>query len=271
MIPKKYINRNIILSTIIILIALASNFKVIDGYVDNYSTKSIKNAAIIYASARGINSLVSMAQTITLEAGMFVSGSVSIGEILDPLNDLIERFSTVMSFVLGALVGIKVLLAISSHDFFNYLITVLAITSVLAIYFNRHWQRELLLKLFVIMIFIRFSLGLMVAFNSVIDHAFLWDEVVKHEQKIEKFRNDLNLDKINKKKANIGYFKNLEKKVETSVSSFFNLMVAFLLKGIIFPLIFFYILFQGIKQVWLSKLVFIGNLRNEELKTVQAT
>lgn len=255
---KKRFEGNVVISIAIILIVLASQFRVIDGYVESYTDESIKKGAIVFATARGINALVSMAQSTTVEVGLIVSGSVSIGEILDPLNDLIERFSFIMTLVLSALVAIKVLLLISAHDFFNYLIVAMGAFSIAVIYFNRRKEGEAVLKFFAIVVFVRFSLGIMVALNSVVDHAFLKDEIDTHEQEIELFKDELKLDSLDSKVVEIGFFKSLERKVESSVSSFLHLMVIFILKSIVMPLSFFIMLFSGVKLLWRSNILRVG-------------
>ena len=79
------INRRALVSIFIILMVGLSSTRVLDDYVDDYTTESIKNAAITYATARGINALVSMLQSSEVEAGVgVISGSVTIGELLDP-------------------------------------------------------------------------------------------------------------------------------------------------------------------------------------------
>jgi predicted ATP-dependent Lon-type protease len=91
---------------IVVLVALSST-RVLDDYVDEYTNESIRNAALTYASARGINALVSVLQSTEVEVGVIVSGSMTIGEVLDPLNDMIERFSSVMTWVLASLAAQK--------------------------------------------------------------------------------------------------------------------------------------------------------------------
>jgi hypothetical protein len=253
---KKRFEGNVVMTIAIVLIVLVSQFRLIDGYVENYTDESIKRGAIVFATARGINALVSMAQSTTVEVGFIVSGSVSIGEILDPLNDLIERFSFIMTLVLSALVAIKILLSISAHDFFNYLIVVMGVFSIAVIYFNRRKEAEAVLKFFTIVVFIRFSLGIMVALNSVVDHAFLIGEVDTHEQNIEVFKDELELDSLDN--VEIDFLKGLERKVESGVSSFLNLMVIFVLKSILLPLSFFFLLFSGVKLLWRSNILKIG-------------
>jgi hypothetical protein len=108
------INSRALVSIFIVLMVGLSSTRVLDDYVDDYTTSSIKNAALTYATARGINALVSMMQSSEVEAGIgVVSGSLTIGELLDPLNDMIERFSTVMTWVLASLAAQKVLLLLS--------------------------------------------------------------------------------------------------------------------------------------------------------------
>jgi hypothetical protein len=250
---KKRFEGNVVMTIAIVLIVLVSQFRLIDGYVENYTDESIKRGAIVFATARGINALVSMAQSTTVEVGFIVSGSVSIGEILDPLNDLIERFSFIMTLVLSALVAIKILLLISVHDFFNHLIVVMGVFSIAVIYFNRRKEAEAVLKFFTIVVFIRFSLGIMVALNSVVDNAFLIGEVDTHEQNIEVFKNELELDSLDN--VEIDFLKGLERKVESGVSSFLNLMVIFVLKSILLPLSFFFLLFSGVKLLWRSNIL----------------
>ena len=64
------------------------------GVLDDFSSQdinhSITNAGLIYGTARGINALVSVLQGT--EVNVLVM-TFSIGEVLDPVNDLIERFS----------------------------------------------------------------------------------------------------------------------------------------------------------------------------------
>ncbi len=51
----------------------------------------------VYAVARGINAVVSVVQESSLDVSVLgVGGTVAAGEILDPVNDLVERFSWVL-------------------------------------------------------------------------------------------------------------------------------------------------------------------------------
>ena len=144
------------------------------GYLDTYSYEylgsSIKNTGILYGVVRGINALVSVLQSSEVSV-MLVS--VNIGELLDPLNDLIERFSDVVVVALGALVFQQVMLGIVSHDVFNLVMSALALMVLYSSLVKRlplhgHLVRALLLSLF-----LRFALAVTVLCASLVDGWFL--------------------------------------------------------------------------------------------------
>ena len=88
--------RNRLLWTAVILLAAAG---ALTGHIDKASGEqaenALKNALVTFAVARTLNGVISAAQgtEVALEPGG-VGVVLSVGEILDPVNDLIERFST---------------------------------------------------------------------------------------------------------------------------------------------------------------------------------
>ena len=197
---QRYITRKLLISLMIIFMILMSSIKIIDSYVDSYTTDAIQNAAISYATARGINALVSMLQTSTVEAEVFiVSGSITIGELLDPINDLIERFSSIMTLVLGSLAAQKILLLISSNYIFNLLILVLGSATLITILLNKQKYFDITFKSFLIAIFIRFSLVLAVMLNGAADHLFLIEQTKEYNSDIYSFK--LAMENISDSKA----------------------------------------------------------------------
>jgi hypothetical protein len=186
------INSRALVSIFIVLMVGLSSTRVLDDYVDDYTTSSIKNAALTYATARGINALVSMMQSSEVEAGIgVVSGSLTIGELLDPLNDMIERFSTVMTWVLASLAAQKVLLLLASHELFLYLVAVLGISALLLLFNASPRAQAPVFKAFLVVVFIRFALGLAVALNSGVDYLFLDQQLQANDAGIENFQSNI--------------------------------------------------------------------------------
>ena len=74
---------------------------------DEYVTEALQSGAIVYATARGINGVVSFMQGTELSPAFL---TFAVGEFLDPVNDLIERFSGLLMLALGSLSLQKILL-----------------------------------------------------------------------------------------------------------------------------------------------------------------
>lgn len=241
-------NRKLLFGVILVLITALSFSKVLDDYTDTYTSDAIVNAAITYATARGINAAVSIMQTTTLGFSLGVSGSLTIGQILDPINDLIERFSSVMIVVLASLAGQKILLYVSSHIVFQILVAIFGGLTILSIYGVRLLPASPLFKSFLVLVFMRFSLGFVVALNSGVDRMFLFEQYSHYESEVETINQNLpNAEEIVNNEIDLDKFK---QQVSESIDSFINLMVLYLMKSIIFPILFFYAFIVVIKKIW---------------------
>ncbi len=261
------INSKTLVSILIVVLVSISSTRLLDDYVDDYTTESITNAALTYATARGINALVSMLQSSEIQTGVvLVSGSMTIGELLDPLNDMIERFSTIMTWVLASLAAQKVLLLLASHPLFLYLVAVLGISALLLLFYGRPRTQNWVFRAFLVVVFIRFSLGLAVALNSGVDALFLDRQLQANGSEIEKFQSGImninngdELDADNIKESVIAFWRGLSltelnHKISRGIENFINLVAIYLLKTILFPLGFFYGAIHVIKQLWRIRL-----------------
>ena len=131
------------------------------GFLDEASTEYIDSALLgsgaIYATARGINAIVSVLQGTELDAFIV---TFTIGELLDPVNDLIERFSGIMMLAIGSLAMQKILLHVVSHSTFNIVLTLLGAGAVAASLWGSPRQYAVVSKFFILTVFLRFSLAL---------------------------------------------------------------------------------------------------------------
>lgn len=184
---------------LIILLVTFSWVPTLDNYSDDYTDTSIIQAGAAYATARGINALISTLQTSTIQVGIGVEGSITIGEVLDPLNDLIERFSQVMTVALGSLLLQKILLVITADSIFKILITLSGIAAIAGMWQGRVWILALFWKLFVLLIFIRFALGFVVSLNSIVDTVFLAEDIELSSGALDNIKGEVsNLQNKNK-------------------------------------------------------------------------
>ena len=88
-----------------------------------YTETGFKRALITFASARAINGLISVAQgtEVAIQPGG-IGAVLTPGEILDPINDLVEQFSQVMLFSTVVLGMQKILIEISGWVWFSVLL-----------------------------------------------------------------------------------------------------------------------------------------------------
>jgi hypothetical protein len=170
-----------ILWTVLTVIACAG---ALTGHIDRASEaqaeNALKNALVTFAVARTLNGVISAAQgtEVALEPGG-VGVVLSVGEVLDPINDLIERFSAVMLVAASSLGLQALLLNITGwwgvSAFFvaaaaAFLVTIWAPESAVADYATPA------LRVLLIGLFVRFAVPLLIVGTTLISDAFLVPE-----------------------------------------------------------------------------------------------
>ena len=72
-------------------------FQKMDGVGNEYVNDSLKKTTAAFALSRAVNGAISILQESEIQATIFGAGvSIAAGQILDPVNDLIERFSWIL-------------------------------------------------------------------------------------------------------------------------------------------------------------------------------
>lgn len=94
-----------------LVLALVTQFGV-QQYGEDYLDSALVKATASFAVARGLNGIITVFQESSVSAGVVVGGSVAVGQVLDPVNDLIEYFSWVMLASIVSLGVQKLLLVI---------------------------------------------------------------------------------------------------------------------------------------------------------------
>jgi hypothetical protein len=227
----------------------------LDRLSRDYVGESLLDAGVIYATARGINALVSALQGTELDMWLV---TFSIGELLDPVNDVIERFSLVMTIAVSSLVIQQLLLVIVSHVSFSVALTALGLATLAAIFIGSGWGVRALARTFLLVAFLRFSLALVVVGNLWVDHLFLPDSTGPEHAVMRDFYADLDnvSDTVRGDGGNrgevAGQFERLQARFDAFVDGTLALLGAMLLKSVILPLLFLYAV------VALARRLFIG-------------
>ncbi len=231
-------------------------------------TEGLHEATVVFGVSKGLNAAVSLAQgTEVGPPGV----TFTIGEVLDPINDLVERFSWVMLASIASLGVQKILLLIVTGPFFQalFILTLAAGNILLYLRFkNDRRVRRVVFKSAAVLVFLRFSIPLMALLN-----AHVYENYVKKEYNISALQTQItqSTGQINATTAqtlqrDTSFFEGLSnifnydfykqklaqyKKSAAQVSDHvLHLLIAFVFKAIFFPLLFLMLLYGLIKSVF---------------------
>lgn len=166
-----------VFSLVLLLAAVLSVTPFMDQRAAADYEKLFQRAFVTFALARTINGVISVVQgtEIALQpAGVGVT--LTPGEILDPVNDLVERFSWIM---MGATISLgvqNVLLDISAWWVIQALVAALAAWLLLKLWYpgrGSQLNRILLRRVFPLLLFIRFAVPVMLVANDMLYQQFL--------------------------------------------------------------------------------------------------
>jgi len=267
-------NWNKILLVVFTLIALAVALSLsVDESAKKLVDESFKQAIIVFGSAKALNAVISLAQGTELNLPFVV---VAIGEVLDPINDLVEQFSLVMLASLVSLGIQKIVLGFVTNEVYNYtlLIVILIFNIWLFKRFNKDEKlRDIFFKVVFVLLFLRFAIPSISYINDISYNYFVKpkynieilnenivkvkDEVSKVNQNTIKHKQENSFfDKI-KEKFDSSYY---EKKVDEyknaadkSSEYIVDLIIVFIFQTIFLPIVFLIILYWFIKSIFSIK------------------
>lgn len=204
-----------------------------------YLDDTLHKAAAAFLVARALNATISVLQSFTVTP--FI-GAISLGEVLDPINDLIERFSLVM-LVVTVSIGIqKLLMEIGIAVNLTWVILpalALILTSLfICAETTRRRLRLLAYRLLVFVLLIRFAIPITGFIGAHISASFLAEKRDTALSAIEASKKKIT--NISLKEASTSPNESLERLQENSrymVEHIISLITLFILETILFPLL----------------------------------
>jgi len=214
--------------------------------------EAFSQALIVFATARTLNAVISVVQgTEVGPPGV----TIAVGEILDPVNDLVERFSWIMLVSVTSLGIQTILMDIVATPLFNYLLVIL-----IAAYNLRRFvpipaaqKPGAFFRLIVFVLFVRFSMPLMSIANTLAyehfvqphyDIAVLDEKVTTLSREIGRFKgNEISLFDTD------SYYRQLERlkaKIDDAGNHVVKLVIVFVFRTIVFPLLFLLLFYKGL-------------------------
>jgi hypothetical protein len=272
--------RKIILALTLLAMILCSWFALLDEPASQRIDAGLKRALISFATARTLNAVISVAQgTEVAIQPMGVGVTLTPGQLLEPVNDLVEKFASLMLAACVAFGIQKILIIIGGHWLVNLFLT----TSALGwawFYFRQQQSPQWLSKILVILLMVRFSIPMITIGTDLIFQEYMAAEYTINQQEIskgsaqvaefmpsteteqasnetEQSSNEDNVSWWGKVKKMAGslaskatdalnvkkHARNLQQSAEKWVKHIINLIVIFLLQTLIIPILLIWALY----------------------------
>ncbi len=244
------------------------------GFLDNNAQTtteaSFKRALATFALARGLNGVISVAQGTEIAIQpMGVGLTITAGEILDPLNDLVERFSW-LALVACASLGTQMLM---TELLSNVWISSLLSVTVLAYLFVLWWPkgfagREILLKICLLLVFTRFVFTVVTLASGWINSAVLIDRQEASMERIAQTTENIELLQVEDTDASLlerfstfldeqrqvfdvrAQLLALKERVESAIEALVDLIIVFVVQTLILPILGLFASVWVLKRVW---------------------
>jgi len=172
--PSRFDAKRWSVAAVLLLVAVLALTPLLDRRAAQTYDTLFQRALVTFALARTLNGVISAVQGTELAlqpAGVGVT--LTPGEILDPVNDLVERFSWIM---LGATISLgiqQVLLEFSAWWVLQGLVAALAVWLVVLYWMGRDGGRQVLGRVFLVALFLRFAVPLTLIANDLLYAWFL--------------------------------------------------------------------------------------------------
>jgi len=265
-----------IIAVLLIAVAISGS---IDKKSEEYTSEAFTRSLITFGIARGLNGVISVAQGTEVAlhpAGLGIN--FTPGQILDPINDLVEQFSWVM-LASSASLGIqKVLLVISSTLVLTIVFVFLLALFILSVWrenlFNPVISKYLTLSV-VVLLFIRFSVPVAMLASEGIYRLFLQEQFIESSNSLEKAQEEISKISEEEKLAYTNEDEGIVEKAKRFLNSTtqsisinsqitkyqqlasdttehaINIIVVFVLQTVLIPLLFLWLTYKSCRFLWI--------------------
>lgn len=268
-------SRRILITVACLLAAVAALTGQLDEIGAEAAEKAFRRALVTFAVARTLNGVISVAQgtEVAVEpAG--VGMNFTVGQVLDPINDLVERFSSVMLVATSALGLQNILLEVSEWWGVNLflVLSLAALITALWLRGGERWQR-LGLRVALVAVALRFAVPVIIIGTSIVFDTFLAAQHQAATQALEATSDEISemsretappvpapdqsvLDRLGAflddslQRMNVAErLEHFRERASNASEHIINLIVIFVLQTIIIPILFLWLLVQGLKML----------------------
>ncbi|MGB5966601.1 MAG: hypothetical protein WBF77_03770 [Sulfurimonadaceae bacterium] len=248
--------------------------------LDTKSSEQLESALVrsltTFAVARGLNGLVSVVQGTEVNVSPAgVGATFAPGQLLDPVNDMVERFSWVM-LMSSVSIGVQdVMLHLGKTTLFKVIFALMTLLFLLQLWLPRvqlPWRVESSFKVVVVLAVLRFSVPMLVMMNEAVYAHVLEPKYEQSFNKVSKTSDEVKvmieevhskqehmeeeysfLDAFNVSQQYEQYKLELKKSVEQFIEKFndamdsiIRLITVFIINSIIIPLAALWLFIYGL-------------------------
>ena len=272
-----------ILLSIVLLFSSGLQIPIIDASADTYFKDSITKAGVSYSLSRIINATVSVVKESSIElepAG--IGMSLAVGQIVDPINDMVERLSNVLVMSIASL-GVQELAYEISITIVPQILAVFLFFLSLLVWFrnDRAFRlQKIIMSILIIASIARFCLPLSSMANGFLQKAFFEDKIIEANEQLTASTAELNkIEDIDVPKADgfmgtIGngasYIKEKSVDFKTTIQEImknkgiivenllrltFLYLGVFIIQVLVLPLLIFWFLMRVINSLFLTPVI----------------
>ncbi len=249
----------------------------LDAAATNRTQAALQRALVTYALTRTLNGIISVAQGTELAfqpAGVGVV--LAPGEILDPLNDLVEQFST-LTLLAATSLGLQIMLGqMFATPLVNGVVSVAIAFSLVLLWWTPQRfanARPVVLRLTASLIFLRFAIAAATLATGYVNEHFLTPRETASVAYLSQTSTNIEssttstaapastpdsiLDRLNqfiddqRQALDIERrLSNLKQEAETAVEEVVNLIVVYIIETLLLPLGFLVVGWALVQQAW---------------------
>lgn len=167
-----------------VMVVVCSWYPPIQSLAEAQVDAGLKRALISFASARTLNAVISVIQgTEVSMQPLGVGVTLTLGQALDPINDLVEQFSSLMLFASVAFGVQKALLAVGANWLVSLLVSASAIVWAGLCLFRKlpFW----LSRLFLVLLMLRFAIPVATIGSDLLYQQLLAEDYVEQQKSID--------------------------------------------------------------------------------------
>ena len=198
---KVNLHRAFILAAVALVLTGFSFHGALDDFAHAQVVETTNESIGIYVISRAINASVSILQTSQVNVPLLAS--VQVGEILDPVNDAVERLSSVVVWAVGSLFLQRIVLEIAASPVFKWILCSIGLVTVASLLLlewgrfrvlcrsmfsvsdlNLERCRDWLVRIFVVAAIVRFIVPSFIAASFLVSQLFLAAEIAEDREKL---------------------------------------------------------------------------------------